>query len=83
MKAESGASPHTSVSSPYRTLNTLEEEMLGELDSDTEDEDMERSALRPLMIISQGSAVVKNTEKQYLQKEWDQRQKLRNRDLQK
>ena len=45
--------------------------MLAELDSDTEDEDMERSALRPLMIISQGSAVVKNTEKQYLQKEWD------------
>ena len=52
---------------------------MNEFDSDTEDEDMEQSALRPVMIISQGSAVVKNTEKHLLQKEWDQKNKLINR----
>ena len=35
-------------------------------DSDTEDEDTEKSAFRPIMIIRQGNAELKNTKKKYL-----------------
>ena len=55
------------------------------MEADTEDEDVIRyanikSALRPLMIISQGSAVIKNNERRFLLKEWENRNKHKHGD---
>jgi len=40
-------------------------------DSEEKDDDEEQSAMRPVMIISQGSAVVKNTDRLSLKKLWE------------
>ena len=63
------------------STNQLPDEVLLNLSDSEDDYENVLSAYRPIMIIRKGNAEVKNTKKKHLQKEYDNKMRLRNRGL--